>query len=860
MEHLGKKNGFFRRLGEHKWIFAAFCIPILVMLAAMAAAGIHPFGSRMLIRSDAIHQYFPFLLELQEKLKTGESLFYSWKLGLGDNFWALCAYYCTSPLNVLMLLVPAQKMLGFYSVLVMLKLGAAGLCCAWFLKKVFGRNDGSLAVFGSMYALCSFAAGYHWNIMWMDTFALLPLVMLGTWALVKEGKFRLYVITLFLSLWCNYLMGLYVCIFVFLSFFTLCWCLKLTWKQFFGRLAKIALCSLLAVAMAAVMLLPAFLSLMQTNRGGAEGISFWKTNATLVQIFGSLGTGMIPTWRTGVANVYTSLPAVLLSVVYFASKRISKRQKLCAGAVLLFLVLSFCFDGLEAVWNMMRKTNMLPMRFSFLFSFVLIVAAYQALPQVLEGERKDVLLMAAAALVLLVLIALGRGVKFAVINAAVLAVYAVGFALLKKGTLPRLVPLALCLVVVAEMAVPWFRGINRLGAEGHDSFPEQKEQIAQLQEKMEEAEHGGFYRYSVLPHEIYNDPVVLGGRGLSLFSSTVSADLMTHLLMTGVAASKGNNRYFYPHLNSPLTSALVGPDYVVYRNLESETNDGYLKPFAQVGTVTAYENMAALSLGFMTHDGMKQKTSREDNPFARQNSMFNAATGLEAPIYTHLELTEEQFDGLSAKEHDPGHYVLTLHDGAKSGTVTYTYEMPRDGLLYAYVYCNDDAEVYTVNGKEYEATKYPHIFYAGSFMQSEEITISWEQAVQRDNVLVYCSVLEQEVFDEGLALLADEQLQVEQFDATTVKGTIDVKQPGYFYTSIPYDKGWTMYVDGKETTITPHQNALIALENLQPGHHTIELHYEPEGFRPGLWISVGAFAVFAAAILADRHWGKKKRG
>ena len=55
--------------------------------------------------------------------------------------------------------------------------------------------------------------------MWLDTFALLPLVALGTVSLLRDKKFMLYTLTLFLSIYSNYYIGFFPCIFVLLLFF-----------------------------------------------------------------------------------------------------------------------------------------------------------------------------------------------------------------------------------------------------------------------------------------------------------------------------------------------------------------------------------------------------------------------------------------------------------------------------------------------------------------------------------------------------------------------------------------------------------------------------------------------------------------
>ena len=77
-----------------------------------------------------------------------------------------------------------------------------------------------------------------------------------------------------------------------------------------------------------------------------------------------------------------------------------------------------------------------------------------------------------------------------------------------------------------------------------------------------------------------------------------------------------------------------------------------------------------------------------------------------------------------------------------------------------------------------------------------------------------------------------------------MSGTINVKKDGLFYTSIPYEEGWKAVVDGNEVTITPVGGSLLAFP-LKAGEHKIELTYVPNGFVPGLIITLLCAALFA---------------
>ena len=206
---------------NRKWncLALAFAFPFLGMLFVMLVSGYEPFGDSAILYSDMYHQYYPFFVEFRRALLSGESLLHSWSVGLGMDYLGLIAYYLASPLNLLCVLVPESLLLEFFSVLTPLRLGLAGLSFGYLLKKLFGKEDLSVPVFASFYGLCSWALGYLWNIMWLDTFALLPLVVLGTVYLLRDKKFGLYTFSLFLSIFSNYYIGFFICIFVFLFFF-----------------------------------------------------------------------------------------------------------------------------------------------------------------------------------------------------------------------------------------------------------------------------------------------------------------------------------------------------------------------------------------------------------------------------------------------------------------------------------------------------------------------------------------------------------------------------------------------------------------------------------------------------------------
>ena len=380
-----------RKLKQIKWNYLAiaFAIPVVGMLVLMIVAGAEPFGKNSMLYSDMYHQYYPFFKAFRRALLSGDSLLYSWNVGLGMDYLGLISYYLASPLNLLSVLVPESVLLEFYSLLMPVKLGLASLFFAIFLKRSFGKNDISIALFGAFYGMCAWALGFQWNIMWLDTFALLPLVALGTVALLRDKKFVLYTLTLFLSIYSNYYVGFFTCIFVLLLFICYQICRCKSGKDFFADLCRIAFFSILAISMTAILTLPAFAALQTTQSSVNQFPTSFKLNIAdentwkglldaMRQVAGNMSGGVELNFKEGLPNVYAGVGTILLAFLYLMAKGVKFRDKLCAVCLLLFFNVSFIIRQLDYIWHGFHFTNMIPYRFSFLYCFVMLYMAYRA--------------------------------------------------------------------------------------------------------------------------------------------------------------------------------------------------------------------------------------------------------------------------------------------------------------------------------------------------------------------------------------------------------------------------------------------------------------------------------------------------
>ena len=212
------KNGEKDRKRRNGILALCFFIPAVTMGVAFALNGVFPFGDRGVLIIDSLHQYLPFFTEFHEKLANNETLLYSFGGGLGFNFWATFAYYLASPLNLIVTFFPKSEMMDVMALLIVLRIGLCGLTFGWYMLEKKQYKNGLPVMFACMYALSSFIIGYYFNLMWLDSIAMLPLVMCGIERIVDGKSGRLFGLSLFYGLYCNYYIGFMLCLFSCLYF------------------------------------------------------------------------------------------------------------------------------------------------------------------------------------------------------------------------------------------------------------------------------------------------------------------------------------------------------------------------------------------------------------------------------------------------------------------------------------------------------------------------------------------------------------------------------------------------------------------------------------------------------------------
>ena len=883
-------------LKNRKWNYVglAFGFTFVGFLMVMIVKGLCPFGDSAMLYSDAYHQYYPFFLAFRRAIHSGESLLYSWDVGLGMDYLGLIAYYLASPLNLLSVILPESWMLPYFSLLVPLKLGLASMFFALFLKKVFDTEDIGLALFGSFYGLCAWALAYLWNIMWLDTFALLPLVVLGMVSLLTKRKFLLYTLTLFLSIWANYYVGFFTCVFLLLIFFCYEFCRWGGWKKFFIDLGLMALFSAIAIGMTALLELPA-LAALQTTQSSVntfpEGFQLniadedtWRGLLDAMrQVAGNMNGGLEPTFKEGLPNLYCGLFANAFAILFLFGKDIRTKDKICAVLLLLFFNISFIVRQLDYIWHGFHFTNMIPYRFSFLHSFVVLYMAYRAYLQ-RDSFRFWQILCAGLLAIGLVLCADNRfDPMYLAYNGAFMLLYL--FILVYPHTF-RKSPQGddeeqvrvyqrkvaaqqqqckgfLCMVIALEMVLNLINFGAHFPGTSTAFYPRGKEYTASMIRYMHEREWDElFFRAETTHTQTLNDGALNNYNGVSAFTSSANVNVTEFMRKLGYGAKNTYNRYCFEE-SSPVSNLFLGLKYMIERKGAVENNP-YFTDLHYYGDVHLLENNAYLPLGFLAEPELAELSFEgSEDAFDFQNDLFMAATGGDDRVWRHLYgsvLSISAAEATLANETTDGYCTYTTENSP--GVVTYQYTADREGFLCIRLDLSkrNDFTV-SLNGETLysESISLPQMLAVSQVGIGDVVEIAIDCASNESGTInISAALMNDAVFQEGYSRLSQSVLELDRFSTTALDGTILCNREGLLYTSIPQNGNWHVYVDGVEVESQMVGNAMLAVP-LTKGYHEIALRYRNPAFSWGWKISV----LSAAALFSLYFWiypTKKKKG
>lgn len=388
-------------------------LPMTIMLVVWFFMGSYPFGNKSLMAVDFGQQYISFFGLLKNAVLTGNlsSLTYSFTKSLGGDMIGILGYYLMSPFNIFYIIIPFKHYALAVFLTIWLRYGAIGLSLAHLLIRRYKGAESKrwmIPLFATAYALSGMLVSYQMNVIFYDAMIMLPLVIVYLEQLLDGEAPYPYAFVLGLTVLLQFYMGYMISIFVVLY---ACYyvsprlAIEGEWKQklkyYFQPLWKFLIYSILGVAMASIILIPVFFNLLESKGQVGNAMTFsFAFQINPLDILSKLSIGGFDNtsgWSAGpnLPNIYIGALGFIGFIMFFTSKKMLKERKIAAGVVTLVFFTSFVNEFVSKIWHMGQNPAGFFFRFSWLFSFFMLILAYQVLKEKIESTRQGKLLSVA---------------------------------------------------------------------------------------------------------------------------------------------------------------------------------------------------------------------------------------------------------------------------------------------------------------------------------------------------------------------------------------------------------------------------------------------------------------------------------
>lgn len=853
-----------------------------IYLLVLIVRQIAPFGDSTWLMFDMKRQYVDYYSYLRTIWSGDNNVFYSFATALGSGMLGFETYYLTSPFLLLVVLFPQDMIPVAVSVIIGIKLVIAAVIMCLFLEHFKGFKDLEvndnpwvILLISVSWGLNGFLVAHSMNMMWTDVIIMLPLIIWALEHLLREKKILPYVLCLAAMLYLNYYITYQVLL------FTALWTLLRLYitkdSHPFRQIGRVALSTILAALLDAVVLVPTALELVNSPKDITKlGLEASGKNLIIRDVLSklpSLSYDYIES-RFGEPQIFIGVLFLIVGIMFFADSRRSKRERIGYGIMLLIFLASFCRDILNLIWHAGMEPSGHPYRQAFMCVFVMLICCYEFLQDFFADVDKDYPLITKKNY----LIALGLAfvllsVMFyevlrlrydhisrltQVVNVALLLVYTAIILLVilsmekeKKRISHILLALLVCMQLTDLAAntvyIHYWQSLNASSmAEYRATVDKMKEASDWIKEN-----DSSFYRVENLNPREQNDGMQYNYKGVTHYSS--AGMIYVRYFLQRMGFNDDTLYTHYGHDNTVTSDSILGIKYLMTDGTYAAHDDYEL---VKEGDVEVYANPYALPVAVGVNDydlsdissdfGLVSNDAEMEhlkgmNPFELQEDIYSRLTGYKEDIFKDVNITKttEIIDG------DP--------------TDIYSIVPSVDGTVYVYVdglmgqsrsmavYANDEF----VSGYGNESCL--KVLNLGHRNKGETFTV---KVVGMDD---------ESYLGEGLFVSEDMDALKDAYKRAVSGGIdIDMKSSSHLsfktaeadgvFLTVPAEVGWHVKVDGKEIKPLTVYDSLMYIPTGEKVVHEVDMYFIPDGIIAGLVISLIAIL----ALISEELYRRKR--
>lgn len=868
---------------------------------------------------DGTVQHYPAMVylgtyfrEILRSLARGELRIplFDFNLGMGTDIWSTFSnlYGFGDPLVFLSTFFPPTKTESLYNFLVIFRLYLSGIFfsifCFYHNKPRFGSLLGTISYVFSGYALFTAVR----DPSFINSMYFLPIWLIGIDEILIKKRNTVFLfavwITALTGFYFLFILSIFCFIYFIIRFFTL---FDDKWQsQITGIFFRFSTTYVFSLILAAFILLPAVLGFLGSPRRIVDnGNLLFYSLQEYVQIFlRSISPSKDFGWN------YLGLPGItIMGTIALLLNRNKKFRGLKVAVLVGILFLLIPFGGYLAN-GLSYVSGRWTFVFSFLLSFILVEMPGNLSP-VKKSQAIGIILYAA---LYLLLIFINTGISNTKYYIYAFVMYIAGFAavlLTQEHFLNRIIPIKFTshtsilrkLVLLVVVTCNCILNANFLFSEKHMDYASAFIDTGDILNLYKNSavtaiEHGqgsDFFRFDSLDTAPYQpvDEVVAGGIQNQAAVIKVPMVQMFYSIINGRLS---NSLASLEDAQLPLMHNVKGLDtrtmletLFSVRFLALKENElayapfGFTKRYEEIingQKVAVFENQNALPLGYTYSSYITTKEYNLLNPLKKQESLLQSAVLLEKsdllpqgnPTFTSypIEYTIKESSTVTWNQgklvvpFKNARMIIEFQPNPKSETYF------RLGNLMP---VNNDSSLTTIKFITKGVTKTIDVRSPASILGQVSsnylVNLGYSNEGKNQVTVVFpkkgtyqlgsIELLVQPFtnYINQVEKLNEETLQIITIGNNLLSGNIEVKSNKLLCISIPYSKGWSSKVDGKQVEILPINGMFMGIP-LVRGQHEIVLTYLTPGLKPGLILSSLGLIALLLMICVRKFRQKEK--
>lgn len=798
---------------KHYLIISLYGVVLLVLFVGTE----NLFGSRVDWLSQ--HTVFPDVFR-QNFYESGRIIpEFLFDIGGGQNIFHFIYYGFLSPCILLSYLLPFVDMTTYIINMSIILYLASGCLLYQFLKAHFAQN---IALWAGIIFLTLSPMTYHFHrhimFVWYIPFFILGLIGIDRY--FEKKKSGLFIISTVCLILTNYMFSVGCLVFLFVyAVFRILQKESFLWKDSWKNICGIIVLFIIPVLMSAFVLLPTGYTLFSNERSGGSEIELSSL------LFPSFEEYFYGSYNMGISAIM--LVAIIGNLMCKEKKKADIFLNIFSLLILICPIILFILNGTLYI----RGKAIIACSVLFLYNLCLFTERL---------ARNEIKIKSTVTLSILFV------VIFTILNTSnwkiglllLLELFVIGYLLKKKNRLYYIWPIMVSFI--ASFAANNFTETFVTKEYYEKMF---HEEILELMEETEE----GFYRTNIAYREMDTANRVYGENfhGNSLYSSTYNSYYQRFYESYMGNNEKYRNEFMTTGAVNELFYHFMGTKYII-----GTKDPGFSYELVEKGEhLNLYKNENANPVVYKSKKIMTESQFDElEFPFSTEALMTHTIIGDGDKSIYETKLNKcDVIDKTAFVQNSNKSYTIKLDESYKDKVIYLGFDIKNEGE-----YLNKQDIRITINGITNKLTDSEWLYHNGNTRFDYVIPMENKTTLTIQISKGKYNISNLKMYTSNQLLTEYEEAENLSFDESASKITcnVDAQKGEYLVTSIPYDAGFSAYINGEKAKVEIVNKAFVGIE-LQEGKNDIVIKYNAPLFKEGIWISCFGMFMWIMKVIWD---------